>query len=118
MTNMSPVPRATGLAVVTGAASGIGAALAERLAQRGTRLVLGDINHEGLQVVAARLGATAVTVDVSDANSVERLAAMASDADLVCLNAGVISAEQGPPWEASPQEWSRVLSINVGGVVN
>ena len=38
--------------------------------------------------------------------------------DLLCLNAGVLSTSMGPPWEASPDEWDRVLGVNLHGVVN
>lgn len=106
------------VAVITGAASGIGAALAERLAARRAHLVLADNAREPLDLIAQRLGATAVVTDVSDADDFDRLANVAGDASVVCLNAGVTSTELGPPWAASPQEWNRVLGINVGGVVN
>jgi NAD(P)-dependent dehydrogenase (short-subunit alcohol dehydrogenase family) len=105
-------------AVVTGAASGIGAALAERLAARGARLVLADVAREPLQHLADRLHAVAIVADVSDPDQVEHLAEAAADARIVCLNAGVMSSEPGAPWEASPAEWDRVLGVNLGGVVN
>lgn len=106
------------VAVITGAAGGIGAALADRLAARGAHLVLSDIAREPLETVAERLAATAVVTDVSNAGDLDELAKVAGDARVVCLNAGVTSTEEGPPWEASPQEWNRVLGTNVGGVVN
>lgn len=105
-------------AVITGAASGIGAALAERLAARGARLVLADVAADRLNQIAHRLGATPIVVDVSSPEDVERLAKAASDARLVCLNAGVTSTSPGPVWEAPPEEWQRVLGVNLGGVVN
>ena len=61
------------VAVITGAASGIGAALAERLAARGTRLLLSDISSTTLQQIADRLGATALVADVSHPDDVERV---------------------------------------------
>jgi NADP-dependent 3-hydroxy acid dehydrogenase YdfG len=105
-------------AVVTGAASGIGRALATRLASAGARLVLADVQAAALAEVAGELGAVAVPTDVADWGSVEALAAAAPDAQLVCLNAGIVGAALGAPWEARPQEWDRVLGVNVGGVVN
>jgi NAD(P)-dependent dehydrogenase (short-subunit alcohol dehydrogenase family) len=105
-------------AVITGAASGIGAALAERLASRGARLVLADIAREPLERIADRLAATPMVVDVSKPDDVDRLAEVAPDARLVCLNAGVTSTHPGPVWETPPDEWQRVLDINLGGVVN
>ncbi len=38
--------------------------------------------------------------------------------DLLCLNAGVLSTSMGPPWEATPAEWDRVLGVNLHGVIN
>jgi NAD(P)-dependent dehydrogenase (short-subunit alcohol dehydrogenase family) len=116
--NSSELKLAGAVAVVTGAASGIGAALAERLAARGAQLVLVDITPDPLQAIADRFDATAVVADVSNADDVERLAAKAPNASVVCLNAGVTSTQQGAPWEAPPAEWDRVFRVNVGGVVN
>ena len=48
----------------------------------------------------------------------EAFADAAGAVDLVCLNAGVVSSEMGPPWAASPEEWDRVLGVNLLGVVN
>jgi NADP-dependent 3-hydroxy acid dehydrogenase YdfG len=66
-------------AVVTGAASGIGRALATRLAATGTRLVLADTQAAALADVAAALGATAVPTDVADHRAMQALAATAPD---------------------------------------
>ncbi len=105
-------------AVVTGAASGIGRALATSLATTGARLVLADVQGPPLAEVAGALGAVAVPTDVADPQAMEALAAAAPDADLVCLNAGIVGSALGPPWEVEPQEWDRVMAVNVGGVVN
>jgi len=105
-------------AVVTGAASGIGQALAEALHARGTRLILADVAADALAATAERLGATAVVADVSDPTDMDGLAARAADARLVCLNAGVVGASLGAPWEVPPDEWDRVFAVNVGGIVN
>src|SRR5881275_3340773 len=67
-------------AVVTGAASGIGRALATRLAAKGTSLLLIDIDSASLAELADELGAQAATIDVSDAKAMESVAAMAEDA--------------------------------------
>src|SRR5438034_1594322 len=106
------------LAVVTGAASGIGAALAERLAALGARLILADVDAVRVRSVAERLGAAAQPTDVADPGDMARLAQSAGEASLICLNAGVVSTDSGPVWEATPDEWVRVFAINVGGVVN
>ena len=107
-----------GTAVVTGAASGIGRALAGRLHATGARLVLADVDHAGLSEAAAELGATAVPTDVSDPDAMAALAEAAPDAELVCLNAGIVGSALGPPWEVDPGEWDAVFAVNVGGVVN
>jgi NADP-dependent 3-hydroxy acid dehydrogenase YdfG len=105
-------------AVVTGAASGIGRALAARLASAGTELVLADVQADSLAAVAAEVGATAVPTDVADSRAMGALAAAAPDADLVCLNAGIVGRALGVPWETNPQDWDAVMAVNVGGVVN
>ena len=105
-----------GSAVVTGAASGIGLALARVLAEEGRHVYLADVVDT--TSAAARLGGTPVVADVTDPDQMVRLAAVATDADLVCLNAGVLGATMGPPWEAGPDEWRRVLEVNLLGVVN
>ena len=106
------------LAVVTGAASGIGAALAERLAALDARLILADVDTTGMREVADRLCATPMATDVADPGDMARLAESAVDASLIFLNAGVVSTSAGPVWEAPAEEWERVLAINLGGVVN
>jgi NAD(P)-dependent dehydrogenase (short-subunit alcohol dehydrogenase family) len=105
-------------AVVTGAASGIGRALAEVLHAKGARLVLADIDADALHATATRLAATGVPGDVADPAAMSALAAQAPQARLVCLNAGVVGRSLGAPWEVPPAEWDRVFAVNVGGVVN
>ncbi|MEV0083799.1 SDR family NAD(P)-dependent oxidoreductase [Saccharopolyspora sp. NPDC050642] len=105
-------------AVITGAASGIGRALAEALHAKGADLVLADVDADALSATAERLGATGVTADVSDPAAMNALAAQAPQARLICLNAGVVGASLGAPWEVPADEWDRVFGINVGGVVN
>jgi NAD(P)-dependent dehydrogenase (short-subunit alcohol dehydrogenase family) len=106
------------VAVVTGAAGGLGAALADRLHAEGARLVLADVDADALAGIADRLGAVAVETDVADADAVQRLAGVAGPPALLCLNAGIVGAETGPAWETTPAEWDRVLAVNLGGVVN
>src|SRR5689334_9149923 len=86
------------VAVVTGAASGIGRAMADRFAAEGMRVVVADIEESALQDAANHLRAAggeveAVTTDVSDLASVEALAQAATDRfgtfHVVCNNAGV-----------------------------
>ena len=105
-------------AVVTGAASGIGRALATRLAAGGTRLVVADVDAAALADLATELDATGVATDVADPHAVEALAAAAPEARLVCLNAGIVGTAFGAPREVDPDDWNSVFAVNVGGVVN
>lgn len=105
-------------AVVTGAASGIGRSLARLLHDRGYRLVLADRDLGALELVSQDLSALAVQADVAAAASMHALAEVAGSCDLLCLNAGVVSESPGAPWESPPEEWDRVLGVNLGGVVN
>lgn len=106
-------------AAVTGAASGIGRALASLLGERGYALRLADSNRPGLEAVASHLGADFWReTDVGDAADMQAFANETGSVDLLCLNAGVVSNSTGAPWEAPPEEWTRVLSANLYGVVN
>lgn len=88
-------------AVVTGAASGIGLALARQLAGEGYFVHLADVSP--CADVARELGGVSALVDVSDPEQVESLAQASSPAEVVCLNAGVLGASMGVPWEAPPE---------------
>jgi NAD(P)-dependent dehydrogenase (short-subunit alcohol dehydrogenase family) len=92
--------------------------LARVLAQRGTDLVLADIDTVAVHEVADSLGARAVPTDVAVPEAVEALAEAASDARLVCLNAGIVGKDVGAPWDVAAADWDRVFAVNVGGVVN
>ncbi|TQF65725.1 SDR family NAD(P)-dependent oxidoreductase [Rhodococcus spelaei] len=112
---------AGGTAVVTGAASGIGAALARRAATLGMHVVLADFDADGLARIAAELADAdvfAVRCDVTDAADVDRLAAATADrfgpVRLLVNNAGVEST--GRLWEMAPDRFERVLAVNVTGV--
>ncbi|MGH3489903.1 MAG: SDR family NAD(P)-dependent oxidoreductase [Actinopolymorphaceae bacterium] len=105
-------------AVVTGAASGIGRALAEALHARGAQLVLADVASDPLSATAERLGATGVVTDVADPDAMRALAESAPQARLICLNAGIVGASLGAPWDVPAEEWDRVFAVNVAGVVH
>ncbi|MCE3553236.1 SDR family NAD(P)-dependent oxidoreductase [Pseudonocardia sp. RS11V-5] len=105
-------------AVVTGAARGIGLALAGQLRERGADLVLADLDRAAVQAAAERLGGIAVVADVADPEAVEQLAEHSSRARFVCLNAGIVGPSVGAPWEVPAAEWDRVFAVNVSGVVH
>jgi NADP-dependent 3-hydroxy acid dehydrogenase YdfG len=109
------------LAVITGAASGVGAALARALHAEGARLALLDVNEADLSPLAEALGAHSVAVDVADASAVEDAArgiyANHDNVHLLINNAGVMPP-MGPIWELPDNELRRVLDVNVRGVVN
>ena len=102
---------------MTGAAGGIGLALAGRLRRAGASVVLADLPGSTLDRAATGVGGTAVPTDVSDADQVRMLAAVAGDVDLVCLNAGIVGT-LGAPWEVPPADWDTVFAVNLGGVLN
>ena len=113
------------VAVITGAASGLGRAFADKASSLKMKIVLGDIRVAPLQQAAAELksqGAEVVALagDVSKADYIEALARLATDSFGVahCLfnNAGVGSG--GLVWENSVRDWEWVLGVNLWGVIH
>jgi len=113
------------IAVITGAASGLGRALADRFAREGVKLVLADIDERALATATAELKAQGVPVighrtDVSKGDEVERLATAALAAfgavHIVCNNAGV--APLGAVWENAEADWRWALGVNLWGVIH
>jgi NAD(P)-dependent dehydrogenase (short-subunit alcohol dehydrogenase family) len=114
-------------AVVTGAASGIGRAMAERFAEEGMRVVLADVEEPALtETVAAITGtgadAVGVVTDVASYPSVEALRDAAVDAygavHVLCNNAGVGSGARGNLWEHELNDWRWAMGVNVWGVIH
>ena len=114
------------VAVVTGAASGIGRALAERFAAEKMKVVLADVEEEPLRKAASEMEALGadviyVRVDVSKFEEVEALARTAVEAfgavHVLCNNAGV-AGRLGPLWTQSQKDWDWVLGVNLWGVVH
>jgi NAD(P)-dependent dehydrogenase (short-subunit alcohol dehydrogenase family) len=113
------------VAVVTGAASGIGLALSRRFAAEGMRVVLADIEIESLSSAHRELtdtGAEAIAVqtDVTQPDQLSALAEAAIDAfgkvHVLCNNAGVISA--GKSWEVPLSDYEWVFNVNIWGVIH
>jgi NAD(P)-dependent dehydrogenase (short-subunit alcohol dehydrogenase family) len=108
-------------AVVTGAGSGIGAAIARRLAAEGARVVVADRDDEAARTVAASIGraATPVTVDVSREDAVREMIdgaiSRAGRLDVLVNNAG-IGEEAVPIEEKSAADWQRVIDTNLSSV--
>jgi short-subunit dehydrogenase len=108
-------------AVITGAGSGIGAALATELARRGAHTVVADIDLAGATAVCAAIritggNATVAQLDVTDADAVESLAAAHEPIDLWINNAGI--AVGGATDDLSLADWRRVLDVNLAGVIH
>lgn len=113
------------VAVITGAASGIGRAMADAFAAQEMKLVLADVEQEALGRAAAELEAggaevAAVPTDVTRSDQVARLADATLDrfgsVHVICNNAGV--APIGPILETTLEDWRWVLEVNVLGVVH
>ncbi|HWC29201.1 MAG TPA: SDR family NAD(P)-dependent oxidoreductase [Dehalococcoidia bacterium] len=114
------------VAVVTGAASGIGRAMAERFAQEGMKVVLSDIEESALQSAVQELkqrehDVIGVVTDVAKPEAVDELArqtiATYGKVNLVCNNAGVFLGMK-PMWESTLRDWNWILGVNLWGVIN
>jgi NAD(P)-dependent dehydrogenase (short-subunit alcohol dehydrogenase family) len=113
------------VAIVTGAARGLGQALAHGLSDAGARVVLGDLNEEGAHQTAERIAAgggqaVACHVDVADPESCEALVRFAVAAygrvDVLVNNAGIDIIE--PVGEVTAEAWARVIDVDLRGVLN
>ncbi|HEY5156150.1 MAG TPA: SDR family NAD(P)-dependent oxidoreductase [Acidimicrobiales bacterium] len=113
------------IAVVTGAGSGIGLALANRFAAAGLQVVLADVDATALAAAAREVGERGVDTlevvcDVSDEAAVQALASATVErfgtAHVVCNNAGVMSSAD--PWSGPLSTWQWVIGVNLWGVVH
>ena len=108
------------IALVVGAARGIGAGVAERFAEEGARLVLADTTAEAGEATAKKLGAVFVAADISKLDDAEAAVAVALERhgrlDIVVQNAGIY------PWQliedTTPEDWDRVMAVNLRGTFN
>lgn len=113
-----------GVAVVTGAGSGIGRALAHRLAEQGMKIAVLDRDGAAAEATVAALprpdDGAAVAVDVTDPEAMHACAARVEQAwgpaTVLCNNAGVLRA--GTAWTTSAADWELTLGVNVRGVAN
>lgn len=113
------------VAVITGAAEGIGKAIAIQAAQRGMKLVLADLNGRNLQrtideFTAQGIDVASAVIDVSNEDQMCRLAELAFShfgaVHLLVNNAGVALAK--PAWETTRKDWDWVMGVNLYGVTN
>lgn len=114
------------VAVVTGAASGMGYAFASRFAEEGMSVVLADIESEPLAMAEAAIKARgakvlAVRTNVLQDGDVEKLADAAfatfGNVHVLCNNAGVAGGSGKPVWEAPQEDWDWVFGVNFWGVL-
>lgn len=115
------------VAVVTGAAGGIGAATVRALAQEGAKVVISDVNWEGAKklegdLTQKGLKALAVKTDIGSLQEVKELTAKTLAAfgqiDILVNNAGISPKHQGKKhtlWEMSVEEWERVIQVDLNG---
>jgi 2-hydroxycyclohexanecarboxyl-CoA dehydrogenase len=101
-------------AFVTGGGSGIGAAIARRLAAEGADVVVGDIDEPAAREVAGEIDAEAVPLDVADPDSAAAAIGGVGQLDVLVNNAGV--DDFGFFGEMTPERWRRLVAINLEGV--
>jgi 3-oxoacyl-[acyl-carrier protein] reductase len=110
-------------AIVTGAATGIGEAIARRLAGAGAAIVIADLDCAGAEKVAASIGdsAYALGTDITQRQSVEstveQVLVRSGRIDIIVNNAG-IAGRAAPIWEQTDDDWQRIIAINMTGVFN
>ena len=111
-------------AIITGAAQGIGAGIADRLARAGAQIAVADLNADNGEAAAAKLTADglkafAVQVDVSRRDSVEPMVQSVLDRvgqiDILVNNAG-IAGIAAPIWEQGDDDWQSVIDVDLTGV--
>jgi acetoin reductase-like protein len=111
------------VAIITGAASGMGRAMALAFAREGATVVVADLNEEGARRVVEEIEsaggqALAERLDVSDAADskalVERVVERYGHLDILVNNAGIGLIKE--VWETTPEEWDRIFAVNVKGL--
>lgn len=103
--------------IVTGAARGIGYAIAQRFQAADAHVVMVDFDNDELQAAACDLGATAVCADVTNTEAVEHVvstvAAATGRVDILVNNAGILRDKV--MWKITDDDWSQVLDVHTGG---
>lgn len=100
-------------AVVTGGASGIGFAVASRIAEAGGSVWIFDLPDTNPEAIAASIGAQACAVDAVDRSAVRQAFAAIPDPSIIIVNAGI--AATGSLLETTPELWNRTLAVNLTG---
>ena len=104
--------------LITGAASGIGAACARRMAQDGAELLLADLNGDGARALADELGQSSIQVDVTRSADIKRMLDTAYErwgrVDVLFNNAGIGGVR--PLLEVTEDDWDRMLDVNLKAV--
>ena len=115
------------LAVITGGASGVGRSLAFALGAQGARVLIADVDEQGLETAKAELTGKGIDAhgqrcDVSRQDHLDALAATAFEelggAHLVFANAGISAGEAGNLWEYSSHDWQWTFNVNFWGVIH
>jgi NAD(P)-dependent dehydrogenase (short-subunit alcohol dehydrogenase family) len=108
-------------AIVTGGATGIGEAIADRLSRAGATVVIADLDLQGAEIVAKRLGngSFAIQVDIakpaSIVKAVTEVLARVQQIDILVNNAG-IAGPAGPIWEQTTEAWDMAVAVNLSGI--
>jgi 2-hydroxycyclohexanecarboxyl-CoA dehydrogenase len=103
-------------ALVTGGASGIGAAISRRLAAEGAEVWIGDVNEEGAAEVAGEISGHSTRLDVTDLGSARAAIEETGTLDILVNNAGTDRFGFFP--QTAPEDWDLVLAVNLYGVLN
>ena len=105
------------VALVTGGATGIGEGIARLLASAGAAVTIADLDTEGAEAVAADIGGTALTMDVTDADACASEIADIDGLDLLVNNAGTYH-EAGSILDQPADSWQRSIDVNLAGLFN